>query len=146
MNCLDEHKVQMYIDNELHADEHLEVEDHLNKCKACLELVENGIKLSIEIKDTFNNMIDENIIVPDFHYPKPIKKTKRKKYFWLSSAAAAILVLFILSPKDQVNSPIQHNNCQNLDFEIDANKPISEMVMIMKLTDPDGNISEIYLE
>ena len=144
MNCLNEDKIQRYIDDELNNAEKLEVNQHLSACSECSHKAERQKQLSTEFKSAFNATSDIDIPIPDL-YGSRTKAITKKRSLWINSVAAALLILFVLTPKEQQQT-YELSSFQSFDFEMDANQPITEMEMTIHTYDKQGNPTEHYLE
>lgn len=132
MNCLQDNEIQAHIDRELSSIEMEAMDRHLAKCPFCKEKVEKRKLLITQLISDWN-LPEEEINIPEFRPKKQIvlKSTyKRKSFYWVGAAAMLIFFLFVYSPEKENIHPAQTDSFFfELDFEIDANKPLAEQEM-----------------
>jgi len=149
MRCIDSDLIQKYIDEELTPEEVVLIEDHVKHCKACTAKISNQLKLATRMKDTINLLTEETVDIPEFEIPQSRKKmhaiTSRRLIYILAAACITILLLIIFQNKETV---VENNEyfMQLVEHEYDANRPVSEQKLIIEIIDPEGNLSEYYLE
>ena len=149
MSCIDADLIQKYIDEELTPEEVVMIENHLKQCKTCRTEVGNQQKLVAHVKNRLNLLAEEDFDIPVFKIPQLPKKkptiTSRRIIYSVAAACAVILLLIIFPKKE----PVAENNeffMQHGEYEYDANRTISEQELIIEIIDPEGNLTEYYLE
>jgi len=149
MNCIDEDLIQTYIDEELPPGEVVMIENHLKQCKACTTKIRNQQKLVAHVKNRLNLLAEESVDIPEFEIPQSRQKKRSittRRIIYSIAAACIVMVLLIIFPK---KGPVTENNeyfMQLGEYEYDANRTLSEQDLIIEIIDPEGNLTEYYLE
>lgn len=149
MRCIDPDQIQKYIDQEITPEERVLIEEHIKHCNACAKKISNQLKLASHIKDALNLLLDETAPIPEFEIPSTRRKrhalTSRRLIY--SLAAACILTLFIiLFPNRETVAEDNEYFMQVVEREYDANRSITEQDLIIEIIDPEGNLTEYFLE
>ena len=148
MSCIDTDLIQKYIDDEATPEEVVLIENHLKQCKTCTTKIRHQQKLAAQVKNTLNLLTEEDVAIPEFEVPQ-LRKKKRpisRRLIYGVAAACAVLSLLILLPNRE---PVAENGeyfMQLVEQEYDANRTVSEQELIIEIIDPEGNITEYYLE
>jgi hypothetical protein len=99
-------------------------------------------KFSDAFKKTINHSTNESVKLPDFKQ-KEIRKTYSVKMLIWELSAACMLVFLIYTEQSKKsaskNIPLSGSY---IEFEIDANKPITNQSTIIILMDENGNIKQ----
>lgn len=149
MKCIDFELIQLYIDEELRPEEVLMIESHIKHCEACKAKISKQRKLATHVKDTLNLLTEEPIDIPEFDIPKSPKKIhalrSRRLIYGVAAACIAVLLLIIFQNKD---TAVENNEyiMQIVEYDYDANRSLSDQELIIEFIDPEGNLSEYFLE
>ncbi len=149
MRCIDSDMIQKYIDKELNPEEAVLIEGHMKHCNACAAKISNQRKLVTHVKDSINLLAEGAVDIPEFNIPQSREKDQalrsRRLYYGLAAACITILLLIIFQNKDK--GP--ENNEYLLQFveqDYDANRCLSDQKLIIEIIDPEGNLSEYFIE
>ena len=149
MKCIESDLIQKYIDEELTSKEVVLIEGHIKHCKACTAKISNQLKLVTHVKDTINLLTEETVDIPEFEIPQSRKKMhdirSRRLIYGVAAACIAILLLIIFQNKETVAENNEYF-MQLVEHEYDANRSLSEQKLIIEIIDPEGNLSEYFLE
>ena len=141
MNCFNDDIFQKYIDGECSETEINHIKAHIEKCAECKATITIQKERSENIKKQINILVDEVPELPEI--PAFINKEKpvipiRKKLAYVMAAASLFLMIVLFLGKSQRNQPQETILYYNIDYEIDANKPLTEQEMVMYITDENG--------
>lgn len=149
MRCIDSDLIQKYIDEEVTPEEAVLIEGHIKHCKACTAKISNQRKLVTHVKDTINLLTEEAVDIPEFDIPQSRKKmhalTSRRLIYGVAAACITILLLIIFQNKDTVAENNEYF-MQLVEYDYDANRSLSDQKLIIEIIDPEGNLSEYFLE
>lgn len=147
MTCINEHRLQYYIDGECAAAEAKQIEQHLLDCPICAAKHAKMQHLSLAMKQAIDLLKDDSIEIPNF---KPAQKsglnrTRKLIIYSLSAACTLLFVLFFVDKK------VQHRQKEMVivkcvPTEIDANKPASDQEFMIEVFDGRGNNTEYFIE
>lgn len=149
MNCIDDGLIQKFIDGEASAEEVKLVNRHISDCQVCDEKIDQQKKLAIHMKEVLDTLVADDIEIPAFSYPgqnNPFINTNIKRFLYALSAACVLFFGVWISDngsQEEMEEVVFYNN---VDWEFDANKPITDQQMIIKVIDADGNVSEYPFE
>lgn len=149
MRCIDSNLIQKYIDEELTPEEAVLIEGHIKYCKACKAKISKQRKLATHVKGTLNLLTEEPIDIPEFEIPQNREKMQvlrsRRLIYGVAAACIAVLLLIIFQNKD---TAVENNEyiMQIVEYDYDANRSLSDQELIIELIDPEGNLSEYFLE
>ena len=149
MSCIDPELIQKYIDEEAGPEERVMIEDHIKHCKTCASKISNQRELLAHVKNALNLLVEEPVDIPEFKIPQSRKKRQviRSRRLIYSVAAACIIILLIVFSPDK--EPVVENSnyyMQIVEQEYDANRSLSEQNLIIEVIDPEGNLTEYYLD
>lgn len=147
MKCLDDEKIQLFIDGELLVNRE-GVENHLNNCEYCRQRVDEQKQLSYELKNAFDLLIDKDVVVPPTSFNierKPTILPFIKKVVYLASAACILLLLSFLFIKKDENNVDEFLYKQNETYT-DANKTTMGQELIITAISPNGEQNEYIIE
>lgn len=137
MKCFSEELLQIYIDGECSKEEFILINEHLSKCDECSNSVIDARKRSETIKKQINALAGEIREIPDFSgitEQRKLPLTKRKKLIYTLSAACILLVaalgMYHWESSKRQKSAIYYS----IEYEIDANKPLTDQDMVMYIT------------
>ena len=149
MRCIDPDQVQKYIDEEVSPEEAVMIEGHIKHCEACAIRIYNQLELATQVKDAINLLTEETIDIPEFKIPESQKKryaiTSKRLIYSVAAACIIIIILIIF----QTNARVDENNeyyMQLVEYEYDANRTLSEQKFVIEFIDPNGNLTEYFLE
>jgi predicted anti-sigma-YlaC factor YlaD len=149
MRCIDSDLIQKYIDEELTPEEVVLIEGHIKHCKTCTAKISNQLKLVTSVKDTINLLTEETVDIPEFEILQSHKKmhviTSRRLIYAVAAACITILLLIIFQNKETAAENNEYF-MQLVEHEYDANRSLSEQKLIIEIIDPEGNLSEYFLE
>jgi hypothetical protein len=149
MNCIKDDIIQKYIDGETTPSELLLVENHIAVCKKCAAKIENQRKLAALLKKAINPSEKDSIQIPDFLVPsKTIKNISSPniRLFYIIAAASILLFLFVIRPKNETASQKENSIELGYTLEVDANRPVSKLPMVISIIDSQGNVSEYFVK
>ncbi|MCG6189346.1 anti-sigma factor family protein [Maribellus maritimus] len=141
MNCFNEEIFQKYVDGECSETEIDQIEAHIEKCVECKTNVELLRERSENIKKQINALVGD---VPEMPGISTLIKEKkpvipiRKKLAYGMAAASLFLLIVLFFGKSQQSQPEETILFYNIDYEIDANKPLTEQEMVLYITDENG--------
>lgn len=144
MRCIDDELIQSYVDDELTPEEVVRIEGHLEHCEACKAKISKQRKLATHVKGTLNLLTEEPIDIPKS--PKKIHALRsRRLIYGVAAACIAVLLLIIFQNKD---TAVENNEyiMQIVEYDYDANRSLSDQELIIEFIDPEGNLSEYFLE
>ncbi len=149
MKCIEADLIQKYIDEELTPEEVVLIEDHIKHCKACTAKISNQLKLVTRMKDTINQLTEETVDIPEFEIPQSRKKmhaTTSRRLIYIVAAACITILLLIIFQNKETGAKNNEYFMQLVEHEYDANRSLSEQNLIIEIIDPEGNLSEYFLE
>ena len=144
MNCFNEEYIQKIVDSECSNMEQEQFELHVAKCSKCLAQYKLQQNRSVKIKNEINSLIESDIDVPEFKMNGVSTKESipfKRKLIYVFAAASVLLFVLMLG-KYNVKTCEDEMVYYNLEFEFDANKPLSDQDMVMYFTDEKGNTYE----
>lgn len=141
MRCINDELIQKYIDKEASAKENSIVQNHLTTCSKCAKKVEESRNSTNRIKELIGSLNKDEIQVPFFKEPENHKKTFSihfRKVFYAASAACLVILFLVFhqKPKDEIEFMYSYD----LESEYNANLPLSEQEMVIKIIDSEGNL------
>lgn len=149
MRCIDPDLIQMYIDKEVTLEEELMIKDHLKQCQACATRFNNQLQMVTQVKDTINLITNETIEIPEFTIPEKQKKRhaniNRRLIYGVAAACIIILILITFHTNNRVDENSEYF-MQLVEYEYDANRTLSEQELVIEFIDPNGNLTEYFLE
>lgn len=149
MTCIEPDMIQKYIDKEANPEEVALIENHVIQCKTCAAKIEMQLKLATYVKSSVNMLTDETIDIPEFVNPSfnRIKHFITPRKLGYSVAAACILVFFLIIFKTKKTADEKNVYFMQLvEYDYDANRTLLEQQMVIEIIDPEGNVSEYFLE
>jgi len=149
MRCIDPDQVQRYIDEEVTPEEAVMIEGHIKHCEACAIRINNQLELATQVKDAINLLTEETVDIPNFKIPESQKKwhaiTSKRLIYSVAAACIIIIILIIFQTNDRVDENNEYY-MQLVEYEYDANRTLSEQKLVIEFIDPNGNITEYFLE
>ena len=149
MNCIDPDQVQKYIDKEVSPEEAVLIEGHIKHCEACAIRIYNQLELATQVKDAINLLTEETVDIPKFKIPKSQKKwhviTSKRLIYSVAAACIIIIILIIFQTNYRADESNEYY-MQLVEYEYDANRTLSEQKLVIEFIDPNGNITEYFLE
>ncbi len=145
MNCFSEDFIQKYVDGESTESEASMVENHTAECIECKMSIERQKQRSIKLKKALNELVDEIPEMPKMptftNQGRQHVSFKRKLVYGMAAACILLLLIFVIG-RQQTNNRNDMMLYHSLDFEVDANKPITDQELIMYVIDENGNITK----
>lgn len=140
--CFSDEILQFYVDGELSRNEHEKLEKHLSECEYCKAKFQEKKNLIELLNNGIPSVHHNEIIIPDFYPPETQKTGGRKKtqVYWWSAAAILILISFFLVKNINEPDVILEYVFQEMNDEIDANKPWNEQSTTLYILDESGEI------
>jgi hypothetical protein len=149
MNCIKDDVIQKYIDGETTLSEAFLVESHIATCKKCELKIENQRRLAISVKKALNLLAKNSAEIPELAIPsRHIKKPSLtiKRFSDIFAAACILLfVIFITKKKEMKNDDEIIMEIGSV-IDVDANRPVSQLPLVISIIDSKGNISEYYIK
>lgn len=149
MSCIDNELIQKFIDGEASKHEVKLIKQHISECRVCTEKIDQQKKLAIRIKEAIDVLVTDEIKLPEFNYPKQNNRlinTNIRRFLYALSAACVLFFAIWVSDNGQQVEMEEVVFYNNVDWEYDANKPITDQQMTFKVIDADGNVSEYPFE
>ena len=148
MICINDDIIQKYIDGEASPKEVSLIENHIASCNNCVKRIENQRILSTSLKKAINLLSKDTIEVPKFEIPsKNIKKhflTPKRLYYTIAAACVLLFVIVITQRKE-----IKKDDEIKIDIgsimDVDANRTVSQLPLVISIIDSKGNISEYII-
>ena len=149
MICIHDDIIQKYIDGEATPNEVTLIQKHIASCNKCFIRIENQRRLSTHVKKAINLLSKDTIEVPKFEIPsKNIKKhflTPKRLYYTIAAACVLSFVIVITQRKE-----IKNDNEIKIDvgsiMDVDANRTVSQLPLVISIIDSKGNISEYIIK
>jgi hypothetical protein len=149
MNCIKKDIIQKYIDGEANPDEVQLVEAHSHQCPICAKDVEESKRVASEMKSLLNKLVDGPVEVPTFVMPKHTSKklviSGRNALYGLA-AACIILFFVVITHKSEPKIDQEIRLVNNYDWDVDANRPITDQKLKVNIIDPEGNVTEYFID
>ncbi|MDO9340839.1 MAG: zf-HC2 domain-containing protein [Bacteroidales bacterium] len=149
MNCIHDDIIQKYIDGEANPEEITLVEKHIAICNTCAVKIENQRRLATNVKKAINLLAKDSIEIPKFAIPpRHIKKhyltTKRLSY--IIAAACILLFVFVITQKKEMKNQNEIILEIGSAMDVDANRPVTQLPLVISIIDAKGNISEYFIK
>jgi len=148
MNCIKDYIIQKYIDGEASHSEVLLIENHTLTCAKCAEKVNNQQRLAESIKKGINLLEIDTVEIPGFLIPsKTINSNSisNRRLFYIIAAASVLMFLFVIRPKNDTIRQQENSIELGYSMEVDANRPVSKLPMIINMIDSKGNVTEYFI-
>jgi hypothetical protein len=145
MICINDDIIQKYVDGEATAQEVSFIQNHIASCNKCVIRIENQRRLSTYVKKAIKLLSIDIIEVPKFEIPsKNIRKhflTPKRLYYTIAAACVLLFAIVITQKKE-----IKNDNEIKIDIrsimDVDANRTVSQLPLVISIIDSKGNISE----
>ena len=141
-NCISDEILQCFLDGELIIQKEEQVEKHISECESCrCKFQEMKIFLKI-FANEFPVIDEDEITIPEFKpmNPKVMDLQKRKNIYWWA-AAVFFLLLSVFAFYDFGKRNIETEYVfQQMNSEIDANKPWYEQTSTIYILNESGEI------
>jgi hypothetical protein len=148
MTCINDGIIQKYIDGEATPSEVSFVENHIASCNKCVIRIENQRNLSTNVKKAINLLSKDSIEVPEFEiHSKNIKThflTAQRLYYIVAAACILLFVIVITHKKESNNDDKIKIDISSI-MDVDANRTVSQLPLVISIIDSKGNISEYIL-
>jgi len=149
MSCIKNDLIQKYNDGEATPKEIALIEKHIVNCEKCALKFDDQQRLAAGVKKAINLLAEDTIEIPKIvtstsHSKKRFFTGKRLIY----SISAACIVLFVLFITQNKEPEIENEIIitYSLDWDYDANRTISQQQMVINIIDPEGYITEYFIE
>ena len=141
MKCISEELIQKYIDKECTLQEEISIRNHISGCAQCAETMKCHSALAIQLKQFVGLANEQEGEIPVFKKPASLNKIRpsRFKKIIYSAAAACILMLSLIPLLKEKNN-VELLYTYDLEYEFDANLPISEQEMEIQIMDMEGKL------
>ncbi|MCX6320817.1 MAG: zf-HC2 domain-containing protein [Bacteroidia bacterium] len=149
MNCIHDDIIQKYIDGEATSEEITFIEKHVATCNKCAVKIENQKRLATSVKKAINLLTKDTLEIPKFAIPpRLIKKhnltTKRISY--IIAAASILLFVIVITQKKEMKKQNEIILEIGSAMDVDANRPVTQLPLVINLIDAKGNISEYFIK
>lgn len=145
MSCINSELIQIYIDGEATPKQVLMIEKHIAFCRECAERINHQQRLATGVKSAVHLLTEDAVQIPQMtRRPGAVKKhfITGKNLIYIISAACILLFIFTNIPN---KAPADQNEIKLLsgnEWEVDANRPLSEQQLILNVIDAEGNVTE----
>ena len=149
MSFINDDIIQKYIDLEANPEEITLVENHISYCNKCAIRIENQRKLATGIKKAINLLAKDTIEIPKFEIPaKNIKKHSltAKRLYYIIAAASVLLFVIVFTQKKRIKNDDEIKIEIGSVIDVDANRPISQLPLVISTIDSKGNITEYFIK
>jgi len=149
MNCIKDFNIQKFIDGEATQSEASIIENHIKTCEKCEVKVNNQRKLAAAIKKGINLLEKDSIEIPGILIPSKaikINSSSNRRLIYLIAAASILLFLFVVRPKDETTNQQANSVEFGYSMEVDANRPVSKLPMVISIIDSKGNVTEYFMK
>ena len=140
--------IQKYIDGETSPDEVSFIENHIASCNKCVIRIENQRRLSTYVKKTINLLSNDTVEVPKFEIPSKNNKkhflTAKRLYYTIAAACVLLFVIVITQRKGIKNDDEIKIDIGSI-MDVDANRTVSQLPLVISIIDAKGNISEYII-
>ncbi len=142
MNCINEELIQRYIDGELDVSEDFSLQNHIKNCENCEEKLNRQVKIASGIKELIDNLVDENIDIPEFKIrtTREVKKGIVRSLFYDLSAAAVIVFFVGIQLFRMENVECERLMHYQFESDYDANLPITEQEINFEFINENGKL------
>lgn len=145
MSCINSELIQKYIDGEATPKQAVIIEKHMAICRKCVERINHQQRLATGVKSAVHLLTEDAVQIPQMairHVAVKKRFVTGKNLIYIISAACILLFIFInipnKAPADQNEITIITGN----EWEVDANRPLSEQQLILNVIDTEGNVTE----
>jgi len=149
MICIHDDIIQKYIDGEATPNEVSFIENHIASCNKCVIRIENQRRLSTNVKKAINLLLKDTLEIPKFEISsKNIKKhslTTKRLYYIIAAACILLFVIVITQKKEMKNDDEIKIEIGSV-MDVDANRPVSQLHLVISIIDSKGNISEYFIK
>jgi len=149
MSCINDDIIQKYIDGETNPGEITLVENHIATCKKCELKIENQRRLAVSVKKALNLLAKNSTEIPEFTIPsRHIKKPSLtiKRFSDIIAAACILLFVIFITKKKEIKNDDEIIIEIGSVMDVDANRPVSQLPLVISIIDSKGNISEYYIK
>ena len=148
MRCISSETIQTYIDGEASPKQVQIIGRHLAGCPECTARVDDQRNLARGIKNAVHLLNDDRIQIPLIAlHRRPEKKRQvvDKRLFYYVSAACILLFLVMITSREGSVNQERITIVSDSEWEVDANLPISQQELILKVADGRGNTTEYLI-
>lgn len=148
MICINDDLIQKYIDGEASLKEVSLIENHIASCNNCVKRIEDQRILSTSLKKAINLLSEDNIEIPIFrNHSKSNKKhfLTTKKLYYIIAAACILLFVIVITQKEEMKNNDEIKIDIGSIMDVDANRTVSQLPLVISIIDSKGNISEYII-
>lgn len=148
MNCIHDDKIQKYIDGEATSAEVSYIENHIASCNKCVVKIENQRRLAADVKKAINLLAKDRIQIPKFEIPPNNNKKQlvtTRRLYYIIAAACIFLFVIIITQKKQIKNDDAFKIEIGSVMDVDANRTVSQLPLVISIIDSNGNISEYII-
>jgi hypothetical protein len=145
MSCIKTDIIQKYIDGEISSIEIALIEKHIADCKKCAAEVEHQRLLSLSIKKAINLLAKDKKEIPAFDAPEGRFKKRfvtTRRIIYSISVACVLFVVLMVAHKKKPKIQEQLTIFNSFGSYFDANLPITQQKMVIRVIDSNGKITE----
>ena len=142
-NRLSDEILQCFLDGELAKEKAEHVEKHISECKSCRYKFQEMRNFKKALANKFPKIDDDEITIPEFKTLnlKVVDLQKKKNIYWWSVAAIFLLLVSVFAFYDFGKRNIETEYVfQEMNSEIDANKPWYEQTSTIYILNESGEI------
>ena len=143
MDCIDEGVIQMYIDGEISIHEKNMLDEHIQSCKTCQQKLEEQRAISSSVVEAINLLAEQPIKIQQ-EFSK-IRRLPLKKILYAVSAASLLLFGIAFLNNYNKTEDTQPQIYYEVDWSVDANKPITDQEFVISVFDADGNEADLLM-
>jgi hypothetical protein len=148
MNCIPDDLIQKYIDGEASPDEVSTIEKHIASCNKCVIRIVEQRRLSAYVKKAINLLSNDIIEVPKFEIPSKKIKTHfltSKRLYYTIAAACAIFFVIVITKRQEIKKEDDIKIDISSIIDVDANRTVSQLPLVISIIDSKGNSSEYII-
>jgi len=142
-NCIPEEILQQFVDGELGQKQTEIIKEHLSSCDKCKSVIHTKRLIISELNKALNFGDAYKIEIPEFE-EKNIKTVgfhKTTTLFWWSAAAVILLIISVFLLKNPGKNEVNLEYVfQEMNNEVDANKPWHEQTTTIYILNESGEI------
>jgi predicted anti-sigma-YlaC factor YlaD len=149
MSCIHDDIIQKYIDGEANPGEVSFIDNHITACNKCRAKIENQRRLATSVKKAINLLAKENIEIPEFAIPPGyIKKhfLTARRLSCIIAAACILLFIFVIPKKKEMTKQNEIVLEIGSVMDVDANRPVTQLPLVISIIDAKGNIFEYFIK
>lgn len=148
MSCISSEDIQIYIDGEATPTQSAMVKKHLLSCEKCAEKIILQQSLSAGVKKAIHLLTEDTVLIPLMAKPsRPIKRkyATSRRLIYIFSAACLLFLVYLNIHKPVSESQNKTIIVSGTEWEVDANRPLSQQELILNVVDAEGNVTEYLI-